>query len=85
MGSTQSNPSAAQKAIIDRLRALELLEKEQAANDDGFVEVGRCDDGSDGSELSEKGLGALRLSPTTLDVSQLEDWQTKLLEDPKNR
>ncbi|ROV93841.1 hypothetical protein VMCG_08805 [Cytospora schulzeri] len=83
MGSTQSTPNPAQRAIIDRLRALELLEKEQAANEDGFVEVEQFK-GSDGS-LNEKTLGALRLSPTTLDVSQLEDWQSKLLEDPKNR
>lgn len=85
MGSAQSIPdaTAAQRAIIDRLRTLELLEKEQGtANDDGFVEVDEF--ASDGT-LNEKALGALRLSPTTLDVSQLENWQSKLLEDPKNR
>lgn len=82
MGSTQSTPYAAQQAITDRLRTLKLTEKEQA-NEDGFVEV-NDGLGSHGS-LNEKTLGALRSSPTTLDVSQLENWQTRLLEDPKNR
>lgn len=82
MGSAQSTPTAAQRAIIDRLRALELQEKEEAANADGFVEVDHADSGG---SLNEKALSALRLSPTTLDVSQLESWQSKLLQDPKNR
>ncbi|ROV97196.1 hypothetical protein VPNG_08821 [Cytospora leucostoma] len=82
MGSTQSTPNPAQQVIIDRLRTLGLSEEEQA-NEDGFVEVNN-DLESNGS-LNEKTLGALRLSPTTLDVNQLEDWQTRLLEDPKNR
>lgn len=58
------------------------MEKKQAANDDGYVEV---DDFGPSGALNEKTLGALRRSSTTLDVSQLEDWQAKLLEDPKNR
>lgn len=83
MGSYQSKPTAAERAIIDRLRALDL-EKRQAANDDGYVEV---DEFEPSDSLNEKTLGAraLRLSPTTLDVSQLESWQSRLLEDPKNR
>ncbi|KKY35778.1 putative cysteine proteinase 1 [Diaporthe ampelina] len=81
MGAYQSKPTAAERAIIDRLRTLDLEEK-QAANDDGYVEV---DDLEWSGSLNEKTLGALRRSPTTLDVSQLENWQTKLLEDPKNR
>lgn len=81
MGSYQSKPTAAERAIIDRLRTLDL-EKKQAANDDGYVEV---DEFEPSGSLNEKTLGALRRSPTTLDISQLENWQYKLLEDPKNR
>ena len=82
MGSAQSNPTAPQKAIIERLRAFDLQEKEQAVNEEGFVEI---DHVWPYSSLKEKALGALWLPPSTLDVSQLEDWQTKLLADPKNR
>ncbi|KAG6367756.1 hypothetical protein INS49_001951 [Diaporthe citri] len=81
MGAYQSKPTAAERAIIDRLRTLDI-EKKQAANDDGYVEV---DDFESSGSLNEKTLSALRRPPTTLDVSQLENWQTKLLEDPKNR
>lgn len=80
MGSEQSKPTAAQRAVVERLRALEL-EKKQAINDDGFVEVDSFGEGSP----NEKTLDALRRSPSTLDVGQLEDWQTRLLQDPKNR
>lgn len=83
MGSYQSKPTPAERAVITRLRALEL-ESKREYNDDGFVEV----DGTETEEdtcLNEKILGALRLTPTTLDVGLLEDWQTKLLQDPKNR
>lgn len=80
MGSEQSKPTAAQRAVIERLHALEI-EKKQAVNDDGFVEVDSFEQGT----LNEKTLDALRRSPSTLDVGQLEDWQTRLLQDPKNR
>lgn len=81
MGAEQSKPTAAERAVVERLRALEL-EKRQAVNEDGYVELDSAD--SNGY-TNEKTLEALRRSPTTLDVSQLEDWQSKLLEDPKNR
>lgn len=81
MGAHPSKPTAAEKAIIDRLRTLDL-EKKEAANDDGYVEV---DEFVSSGSLNEKTLDALRRSPTNLDVSQLEDWQAKLLDDPKNR
>lgn len=83
MGSFQSKPTPADRAVITRLRALEL-ESKRELNDEGFVEV-------DGTEteaeacLNEKTLDALRLLPTTLDIGKLDDWQTKLLQDPKNR
>lgn len=78
MGSIQSKPTPAERAVIGRLRALELESKGEL-NDDGFVEVegGPC--------LNEKAFGTLRRTPTTLDIGQLEEWQTKLLTDPKNR
>lgn len=84
MGSAQSTP--AERAVVARLRALQLEEKQKAAatasgvNEDGFVEV----DGAT-TTPNEKTLDALRRAPTTLDVAQLEDWQTRLLKDPKNR
>ncbi|CAN8100782.1 unnamed protein product [Discula destructiva] len=77
MGSEQSKPSAASRAVVERLRALEL-EKKQAINEDGFVEV-------ESGSLNEKTLDALRRAPSTLDVDQLSHWQTRLLQDPKNR
>lgn len=81
MGAHLSKPTAAEKAIIDRLRTLDI-EKKEAANDDGYVEV---DGFASSGSLNEKTFDALRRSPTNLDVSQLEDWQAKLLDDPKNR
>lgn len=81
MGSGQSTASAAERAVVERLRALELEKKAAVINEDGFVEVDSLSSGS----LNEKTLDALRRFPTTLDVSQLENWQAKLLEDPKNR
>lgn len=78
MGAEQSKPTAAERAVVERLRALEL-EKRQAVNEDGYVELSSADG------TNEKTLEALRRSPTTLDVSELEDWQSKLLQDPKNR
>lgn len=69
---------------MERLRALELEKKKYAAtNEDGFVEVFGSDD--DHGPIDEKVLGTLRRAPTTLDVDQLEGWQAKLLQDPKNR
>lgn len=83
MGSYQSKPTPAERAVITRLRALEL-EGKREFNDDGFVEIDGTETEGDAC-LNEKALGALRLTPTTLDIGQLEDWQTKLLQDPKNR
>lgn len=84
MGSAQSTP--AERAVVARLRALQLEEKQKAAatsavNEDGFVEV----DAATAASPDEKTLDALRRAPTTLDVAQLEDWQAGLLKDPKNR
>lgn len=78
MGSEQSKPTAASRTLIEeRLRSLQL-EKKHSINEDGFVEV-------EAGSLNEKILEALRHSPSTLDVDELEGWQTRLLEDPKNR
>lgn len=79
MGSEQSKPTVTSRAVVERLRALEL-ENKQAINEDGFVEV------DSGSSPNEKTLDALRRrSPSTLDVDELEGWQSRLLQDPKNR
>lgn len=78
MGSEQSKSTAASRTVIEeRLRALQL-EKKQSVNEDGFVEV-------ESGFLNEKTLEALRHSPSTLDVDELEGWQGRLLQDPKNR
>lgn len=84
MGSYQSKSTPAERAVITRLRALEFESKCKSngeTDEDEFVEV----DGTETPCLSEKTLDDLRHAPTTLDVGQLEDWQTKLLQDPKNR
>lgn len=85
MGSAQSSSSASERAVIARLRALQVEEKNKqksAVNEDGFVEV---ESQAESGRFDEKTLEALRRFPTTLDVAQLEGWQTRLLEDPKNR
>ncbi|PSR83971.1 peptidase C1B, bleomycin hydrolase [Coniella lustricola] len=93
MGSNQSTVTGAEKVLIERLRALEI-EKRQAAtntatNEDGFVEVNDNDLDTAGvfTEFDEKALSgsALRRSPTSLNVDQLEGWQARVLQDPKNR
>lgn len=85
MGAYQSKQTTpAERAVITRLRALEL-ESKRETNDDGFVEVDG-DETAGAESLNEKAMEALRRrAPTTLDVDQLEHWQTKLLADPKNR
>ncbi|KAH8886753.1 peptidase C1B, bleomycin hydrolase [Thozetella sp. PMI_491] len=58
-------------------------EKQKLDTDDDYVHVL---DGSDGAGLGEKALAAAKArSPESLSVSQLQAWQDKLLEDPKNR
>lgn len=69
------------KAVIDRLRALELENK--AGSDDEYVYVGD-------SDTQEKGAaGSTDISksrkPESVSVSLMEVWQAALLEDPKNR
>lgn len=84
MGSYPSKPvTAAERAVMTRLRALQV-ESKRELDDEGFVEVDGTEAEADAC-LNEKTLGALRLSPTTLDIGQLDNWQTKLLQDPKNR
>ncbi|KAF2968545.1 hypothetical protein GQX73_g5021 [Xylaria multiplex] len=74
MGAQQSKSSHEnEKAILDRLRSLQF---EQSEIGDDFVHV-------DG----EKAVfdGKLHRSPEGLGIQLTQDWQTKLLEDPKNR
>jgi bleomycin hydrolase len=78
MGAQQSktSPETAmhEKAVLDRLRSLHL-ERSDAGDD--FIHVGD----------SEKAAsnGKLEREPEGLAIHLTYDWQTKLLEDPKNR
>lgn len=87
MGSNQSTTAAsgAERVLMERLRALELEKKQAIINEDGFVEVDHSFEGDGAATLNEKTLGALRRSPTSLSVEQLEGWQSRVLADPKNR
>ncbi|EOO01655.1 putative bleomycin hydrolase protein [Phaeoacremonium minimum UCRPA7] len=86
MGSYQSklSPEAAmhEKAVIDRLRAMQLENRE--SSDEGYVLVSN---GKPTETLNEKALGALKLArqPGNISVSQMQQWQSHLLQDPKNR
>ncbi|KAI1124208.1 peptidase C1-like family protein [Nemania abortiva] len=74
MGAQQSKPSPEEaKAILERLRALKL---EQNDAEDGFICV-------DDEKVAFD--GKLRRTPEELGIQLTYDWQTKLLEDPKNR
>lgn len=71
-----------EKAVIDRLRAMQLENRE--SSDEGYVLVGN---GKPTETLNEKALGALKLArqPGNISVSQMQQWQSHLLQDPKNR
>ncbi|KAJ9155624.1 hypothetical protein NKR23_g1856 [Pleurostoma richardsiae] len=84
MGSQQSKASpeavAHEKAVIERLRAMQLDQK--APTDEGYVYVD-----SDNQAANEKAMGSLKIQRDAGDiaVSQMQQWQDALLEDPKNR
>lgn len=86
MGSYQSkqSPEGAmhEKAVIERLRAIQLENKD--SSEEGYVLV---NDGKQPGSLNEKAMGAMKLSrqPGNVSVSQMQQWQSHLLEDPKNR
>lgn len=79
MGAYQSKPTVHEKLVIDRLRALQLEER----NEEGYVCVSRTDT----SPVSEKGAVNISESrrPEALSVPLVEKWQDTLLSDPKNR
>jgi hypothetical protein len=68
-----------EKAIIQRLRQMQL-ERDNSAEDDEYVHVGS-------EQVSEKNIRDMiqARSPGGLSVSLMEMWQNLVLEDPKNR
>ncbi len=82
MGSYQSRLSAGasphEKAIIERLSALELEKKEDLTS--GYVYL------QDGNQVNEKGRADVAArQPESISVSLMAKWQDALLDDPKNR
>jgi bleomycin hydrolase len=81
MGSYQSklpaDATAHEKAVLDRLRTLQLEKRELVDDEYDYI--------SDGS-LAEKACGAAKSrQPETISVAEMEKWQDALLDDPKNR
>ena len=75
MGAQQSKasqPTVHEKAVIKRLRNLQVEE-----NTDGYVEIT-----SDAEKMS---FGPLIWKAEDLPVEMLESWKTSFLKDPKNR
>jgi bleomycin hydrolase len=71
MGAQPSKPTLHEKAVIERLRSLQLQE------DDEYVEI---------SSDAEKGaIGPLTREAEGLPVHVLESWQSAILKDPKNK
>lgn len=85
MGNSQSKvPSDAamhDKALLDRLRSMQLEKKEAA--DEEYVHV-ECFEKSHDSNTEDISKLKSR-SPKGLSVSEVEKWQDSLLKDPKNR
>jgi hypothetical protein len=77
MGSQQSqlNPEVAahEKAVLQQLRAMQLENKENS----DYVYVS--------GDAGEKGSPAALRKAEDLSVDELQEWQKRLLEDPKNR
>ena len=76
MGGNQSKqPISNEKLVIERLRALEL--KDQADNE--YVQVGEKD-------VARPAQNSHFRAPwTSLSISDVEEWETELMQDPKNR
>lgn len=74
-----SEPTAYEKLVIDRLRALQLEEQ----NDGDYICVSRPDT----NPVSEKTIVNINESrrPEALSVPLVGKWQETLLSDPKNR
>ncbi|TVY13265.1 Mitochondrial cysteine proteinase 1 [Lachnellula arida] len=76
MGANQSKqPISNEKLVIERLRALEL--KDQADNE--YIQVGEKD-------VAHPARNSQFRAPwTTLSISDVGDWESELMQDPKNR
>jgi bleomycin hydrolase len=76
MGGNQSKEViASEKIVIERLRAMEL--KDQA--DSEYITVGEKDVARPAHNSS------FRAPWTSLNISDVEDWESELMQDPKNR
>ncbi len=74
MGANQSKtPLQNEKLVIERLRAMEI--KDQS---DDYVQV-------DEKALSGSSKSRSRAPWTAVSVSEVENWEHELLQDPKNR
>lgn len=76
MGGNQSKEVIPnEKIVIERLRALEL--KDQA--DSEYITVGEKD-------VARSAQSSTFRAPwTSLSISDVEDWENELMQDPKNR
>lgn len=76
MGANQSKqPFSNEKLVIERLRALEL--KDQADNE--YIQVGEKD-------VAHPARNSQFRAPwTTLSISDVGEWESELMQDPKNR
>ncbi|KAK8877286.1 Bleomycin hydrolase [Apiospora arundinis] len=91
MGSYPSKVSpetaAHEKAVLERLRTFQINEADDGVgndNDDGFVYV-LGDEKTGRHSYGEGGIRKLVRSPEALPVELMGSWQSKVLEDPKNR
>jgi len=76
MGAYQSKqPISNEKLVIERLRALEL--KDQADNE--YIQVGEKD------VAHPARTSQFRAPWTTLSISDVGEWESELMQDPKNR
>lgn len=91
MGSHPSkvSPEAAahEKAVLERLRTVQINEADDGVgndNDDGFVYV-MTEEKTGRRSYGEGGIRKLFRCPEALPVELMGAWQSKVLEDPKNR
>lgn len=85
MGNTQSkvpaHVAARDKALLERLRSMQLEKKD--TSDDDYVHVQHFEKDSD---PATEGMTDLKTRlPKGLSISDAQKWQASLLRDPKNR
>ncbi|KAK2007567.1 peptidase C1-like family protein [Colletotrichum eremochloae] len=83
MGSQPSKPAADaanEKALIERLRRFQV-----AADGDDGASSADAGDNPDNNENNEKGDVRLAREPEGLPVHQTQSWQSRFLQDPKNK